>query len=415
MTTRLAWGRLLDAGERAALRACARAVQCDPSHLSAVIMFESNWDPKAFNAAYEGSGLIQFIKSTSAAMGYTTAQVLAMSRIEQLGLVQRYLMPYRGRIGTLTDLYMAVLRPTAIGKPDDHALITSAEGKAYIANKGLDLNKDGNITKTEATEYVRRRLEEGLRDENATTEDRVRTGQEEVTQMDTTKGIGGLIGMLHPAAGILFNVFAPALKQKLADKVDGVSGTPGAGQALADALSGALLGSAKEQTGKTDELEAVAVARQDATKIEAAQAAAVAAIDERLKQLAPVLAQTVDWDKEKWQAEREGRDAASERAIKERGAGVWDMTPFLVRSLLVILWGIAWGLLGAILYLVIMKEEPNQMVLAALIGLAGPIWTGAIVASVVAIVAYRFDGTKESSEQTKALTSVLRRDFNEGV
>ena len=131
--------------------------------------------------------------------------------------------------------------------------------------------------------------------------------------------------------------------------------------------------------------------------------------------LAPVLAQTVDWDKEKWQAEREGRDAASERAIKERGAGVWDMTPFLVRSLLVILWGIAWGLLGAILYLVIMKEEPNQMVLAALIGLAGPIWTGAIVASVVAIVAYRFDGTKESSEQTKALTSVLRRDFNEGV
>lgn len=229
--------------------------------------------------------------------------------------------------------------------------------------------------------------------------------------METTQGIGGLLGMLHPAAGILFNVFAPALKQKLADKVDGVSGTPGAGQALADALSSALLGSAKEQTGKSDELEAVAIARQDAAKIEAAQTAAMVAVEERLKQLAPVLAQTVDWDKEKWQAEREGRDAASTRAIKEKQAGVWDMTPFLVRSLLVILWGIAWGLLGAILYLVIAKEEPNQMVLAALIGLAGPIWTGAIVASVVAIVAYRFDGTKESSEQTKALTDVMRSNF----
>lgn len=412
MTTRLAWGRLLDAGERAALRACARAVQCDPSHLSAVIMFESNWDPKAFNAAYEGSGLIQFIKSTSAAMGYTTQQILAMSRIEQLGLVQRYLMPYRGRISTLTDLYMAVLRPTAIGKPDDHALITSAEGKAYIANKGLDLNKDGNITKLEATEYVRRRLEEGLRDENATVEDRQR---EEVTQMDATtrQGVGGLLGMLHPAAGILFNVFAPALKQKLADKVDGASKTPGAGQALADALSEALLGSAKDQTGKADELEAVAVARQNPAYVEAAQSAAVVAVEERLKQLAPVLAQTVDWDKQKWQAEREGRDAASKRAIAEKKAGVWDMTPFLVCSLLIMLWGIAWGLLYMI-YETASKEEVNQMVLAALIGLAGPIWTGAIVASVAAIVAYRFDGTKESSEQTKALTDVMRTNLQGG-
>lgn len=412
MTTKLAWGRLLNAGERAALRACARAVQCDPSHLSAVIMFESNWDPKAFNAAYEGSGLIQFIKSTSAAMGYTTQQILAMSRIEQLGLVQRYLMPYRGRISTLTDLYMAVLRPTAIGKPDDHALITSAEGKAYIANKGLDLNKDGNITKLEATEYVRRRLEEGLRDENATMEDRQR---EEVAQMDATtrQGVGGLLGMLHPAAGILFNVFAPALKQKLADKVDGASKTLGAGQALADALSEALLGSAKDQTGKADELEAVAVARQNPAYVEAAQSAAVIAVEERLKQLAPVLAQTVGWDEAKWKAEREGRDAASERAIKEKKAGLWDMTPVLVCSLLAMLWGIAWGLLYMI-YETASKPEVNQMVLAALIGLAGPIWTGAIVASVVAIVAYRFDGTKESSEQTKALTAVMRRDFEEG-
>lgn len=410
--SRLAWGRLLDAGERAALRACARAVDCDPSHLSAVIMFESHWDPTTVNESYGASGLIQFVPSTATGMGTSVEAIRRMSRIEQLGLVQRYLMPYRGRIGTLSDLYMAVLRPTAIGKADDFALITSAEGKAYFANKGLDLNKDGNITKYEATEYVRRRLEEGLRDENATMEDRPR---EEVAQMDATtrQGIGGLLGMLHPAAGILFNVFAPALKQKLADKVDSASGTPGAGQALADALSEALLGSAKEQTGKTDDLEAVAVARQNPAYVEAAQSAAVVAVEERLKQLAPVLAQTVDWDKQKWQAEREGRDAASKRAIAEKKAGVWDMTRFLVCSLLIMLWGIAWGLLYMI-YETASKEEVNQMVLAALIGLAGPIWTGAIVASVAAIVAYRFDGTKESSEQTKALTDVMRTNLQGG-
>ena len=35
----------------------------------------------------------------------------------------------------------------------------------------------------------------------------------------------------------------------------------------------------------------------------------------------------------------------------------------------------------------------HRPIIAALIGLAGPIWTGAIVATVAAIVAYRFDGS----------------------
>lgn len=195
---------------------------------------------------------------------------------------------------------------------------------------------------------------------------------------------------------ILAGVFSPIIRAK-AQKALGSD----VGSQLADNL----LAVTQQVTGKTDPLEAVAVARQQPEMVAKIEAAAA----DWLAQMGPALAQTVDWDKEKWQAEREGRDAASERAIKERGAGVWDMTPFLVRSLLVILWGIAWGLLGAILYLVIMKEEPNQMVLAALIGLAGPIWTGAIVASVVAIVAYRFDGTKESSEQTKAVADAIRQ------
>lgn len=403
--TRLAWGRLLDAGERAALRACARAVDCDPSHLSAAIMFESRWDPTAVNESYGASGLIQFVPSTAISLGTTVEAIRRMSRIEQLGLVQRYLMPYRGRIGTLTDLYMAILRPTAIGKPDDYALITSAEGKAYVANKGLDLNKDGNITKYEATEYVRRRLEEGLRDDNATVEDRIR---EEVTQMEATtrQGIGGLLGMLHPAAGILFNVFAPALKQKLADKVDSASGTPGAGQALADALSEALLGSAREQTGKTDDLEAVAVARQNPAAVEAAQSAAVVAVEERLKQLAPVLAQSVDWDKQKWQAEREGRDAAADRIIKERQAGVWDMTRTLVYAASALLIVLVLSLLGA---LITQAVTGTHTLDSGLLGLAGPIFMAA-VGAFGAIIAYRFDGTKESSEQTKAITAIVNRD-----
>jgi hypothetical protein len=78
------------------------------------------------------------------------------------------------------------------------------------------------------------------------------------------------------------------------------------------------------------------------------------------------------------------------------------MTKWIVVSLLVMLWGIAWGLLSGVLALSF-QDDPDPMVLTALIGLAGPIWTGAVVASVVAIVAYRFDGSKQSSDQSNAL------------
>ena len=95
-------------------------------------------------------------------------------------------------------------------------------------------------------------------------------------------------------------------------------------------------------------------------------------------------------------------------AIAEKKAGLWDMTRTLVTSLLLMLWGISWGL-GYALYEATHKDEPNGMVLTALLGLAGPIWTGAIVASVVAIVAYRFDGNKDGSEQTKAVLDLAAR------
>lgn len=417
--TMLAWGARVSAQFRRIAVLIAQEGRFDPSDLMAVMAFETGrtFSAKARNPISGATGLLQFIRSTAEGMGYTLDQLAEMADEEQLRIVVRkYLTPYYGRCRTLSDLYMAVLWPKAVGQPETFVLF--GEGStAYLQNKGLDVDKDGKITKAEAAAYVARLREEGLRPENATVMERIRDDQEEVTQMEpgttTTQGIGGLLGMLHPAANILFNVFAPAIKQRIADKVDSVSGTPGAGQAVADALSDALLGSAKQQTGKDDELEAVAVARQDPAKVAAAQQAAMDAVTERLKQLAPVLVQTAELDRLKWEAEREGRDAASRRAIEERKAGLWDMTPFLVRSLLIMLWGIAWGLLGAILT-VALQKEPNAIVLTALFSIAGPIWTGAIVASVIAIVAYRFDGTKESSKQTDVMLALANRQFQLG-
>jgi hypothetical protein len=58
---------------------------------------------------------------------------------------------------TLEDLYMQILWPRAVGKPLDYVLFSSPS-TAYKQNKGLDANKDGNITKDEAAAKVRNQL-----------------------------------------------------------------------------------------------------------------------------------------------------------------------------------------------------------------------------------------------------------------
>lgn len=413
----LAWGARVSALFRRLVTLIAQEGGFDPSDLMAVIAFETGrtFSAKTRNPISGATGLLQFIRSTAEGMGWTLDELAAMSDEEQLRLaVRKYLQPYYGRCRTLSDLYMAVLWPKAVGQPESFVLFSEGSA-AYLQNKGLDVDRDGKITKAEATAYVEKQRKEGLRPENATVEERVRTNQEEVTQMETgtttAQGIGGLLGMLHPAAGILFNVFAPALKQKITEKVDGASGTPGAGQAVADALSAALLGSAKEQTGKTDELEAVAVARQNPEMVAKAQEAAVVAIEERLKQLAPVLAQSVEWDKEKWKAEQEGKRTSSKIAIAEKKAGLWDMTKTLVSNtegqVWFILVALASGVGGAF-------YNDKDALAYALLTLAGPI-LGQVMKNKSQPNDYRFDGTKESGEQTKALTSMMQQASEDKV
>ena len=70
---------------------------------------------------------------------------------------------------TLSDVYMAILWPAGIGKPDDYVLFyqkDSKHPKRYIQNARLDFNKDGLITRAEAAARVQKMLDEGLREEN---------------------------------------------------------------------------------------------------------------------------------------------------------------------------------------------------------------------------------------------------------
>jgi hypothetical protein len=138
----------------------------DPDWLMSCIAFETGktFSPHIYNQAGSGAvGLIQFMPKTAKALGTTTESLASMSAVEQLEYVHKYFLPYRGRLHSLEDVYMAILWPKGIGMDLDDTLIgTATMPITYRQNCGLDINRDGIITKREATEKVRRLLREGL-------------------------------------------------------------------------------------------------------------------------------------------------------------------------------------------------------------------------------------------------------------
>ena len=93
----------------------------------ACIAFETaeTFRPDIRNAAGSGAvGLIRFMPSTERGLGTSTEALTRMSAVEQLDWVRMYFKPYAGRLKTLSDVYMAILWPKAIGKPEDYVLFT---------------------------------------------------------------------------------------------------------------------------------------------------------------------------------------------------------------------------------------------------------------------------------------------------
>jgi hypothetical protein len=401
----LAWGAKVSAEFRAREIQIAARIACDPSHLMAAIAFETGrtFNPAIRNAAGSGAtGLIQFMPSTAIALGTTVEKLAAMSAVEQLDYVEKYFVQngYAGRMHTLSDVYMAILMPTAIGKPDSATLISSAQEKAYVQNKGLDLNRDGNITKAEATTFVAKALADGLLPANATIErERHQPEAPMPGKSDLLAVLGGIAGALNPVAGILFQAISPVIKEKIAKEVDRHTDTPGVGQAVADSLSEAIIGKAQQLTGKADPLEAVALVRQQPELVDQVAAVAQQSVAAKLEEWAPLLDKMAALDATRWDKEREGRDAAAKRALAER----WDMTPWLVGFA-----GMGTTVCSALLLAAIVYQSIAKTIDPVLLGLAGPL-LAITFAAWKAIFDYRFDGTKESGEQSKALTDVIRQ------
>jgi len=159
----IAWGKVVGPQFKNKVIAICGRLGCDPSHLTSSIAFETgeSFAPDKINRVSGATGLIQFMPSTARSLGTTTAALAQMSAADQLDYVERYFQPYRGKMATISDVYMAILWPSAVGKPDATVLFKSPS-PAYQQNKGLDANNDGQVTKAEAAAKVVQKLTKGL-------------------------------------------------------------------------------------------------------------------------------------------------------------------------------------------------------------------------------------------------------------
>lgn len=177
----LAWGRKVSATFRERVWWIADSITAkqgarfDPNWLMGCIAWESgrSFSPAKKNMAGSGAtGLIQFMPTTAAELAdyrgvpLSTDMLAAMTAEDQLSWVYHYFMlqiQRHGAITTIDDCYMAILWPSAVGKPATFPLFDRAKKPTtYRQNAGLDENKDGVVTKHEAAAHVRETLAEGM-------------------------------------------------------------------------------------------------------------------------------------------------------------------------------------------------------------------------------------------------------------
>lgn len=135
----------------------------DPDDLMSCMAWETGETFRANVKNMAGSGatgLIQFMPSTARGLGTTTAALAKMTPEDQLRYVYKYFKPWAGKLRNLGDLYMAILWPKAVGKPDHYVVFDS--GVAYRQNAGLDVNRDGDVTRAECLVKVNAKKAKGL-------------------------------------------------------------------------------------------------------------------------------------------------------------------------------------------------------------------------------------------------------------
>ncbi|RVU91713.1 hypothetical protein EH230_01680 [Flavobacterium columnare] len=147
------------------------------SQLMSIIYIETNktFSPSADNGI-GFSGLIQFNDRAAKGVGTTRAELKKMTFIKQMDYVKKYLEKRKDELNTLTDLYLLVMKPSAVGngnKPDyvifDESIsVPDGDGsKTSKEQRIININREPWVTKygyasnpsymTEPGEYKKRK------------------------------------------------------------------------------------------------------------------------------------------------------------------------------------------------------------------------------------------------------------------
>jgi len=140
-----------------------RRIQCDPLDLLGVMMNEIGVKANARNPTSNASGLIQFLPSTLAGLGYpdTPDDFRQLNADEQLPYVEAFFQPYvHFGLNSAARVYLAVFLPSALKQnPNNKTMIAQKGGlnaAIYDQNRGLDANFDGKITVGELQQAIER-------------------------------------------------------------------------------------------------------------------------------------------------------------------------------------------------------------------------------------------------------------------
>ncbi len=157
----------LGSGFAAKCEEVASKLNCNPNDLLAMMYSESGIDPSL--VAYNGAtGLIMFMPSVLASKGYSSSQVASMSGVQQLDLVYEFLKESKTSVAGLSEsdvldagtLYSICFLP-AFAKQD--VLCSASDGSTslyYNANSGLDIDGNGDISKSDLAKRLQMKYEE---------------------------------------------------------------------------------------------------------------------------------------------------------------------------------------------------------------------------------------------------------------
>jgi len=151
------------------VRTVAHRLDIPPDWLMSVMYMESKFNPAIQNLRGSGAtGLIQFMVPTVRELNdrlgteYYMSDLRKMQAHEQMELVEAYLQTVRERYGdynSLTDLYLGILYPKAIGQEFCYTLFANPK-RAYKQNIGLDENHDGAVTVSDIDRRMKRMFPE---------------------------------------------------------------------------------------------------------------------------------------------------------------------------------------------------------------------------------------------------------------